>query len=84
MRKFSESTGHRDIDGNWINESPQAKLRNALGSFWSLSEIISGERIETLIEKDMLHILIRLAKQCEENKEFILELIKETEIKKES
>jgi hypothetical protein len=33
---------------------------------------------------DVLDILIRLAKTCEDNKDRILELIKETEIKKES
>ena len=84
MKKFSESTGHMDFDGKWVNETPQAKLRNALGSFWSLSEIIAGERLEILKNKDMLDVLIRLAKTCEENKDSILELIKETEIKKES
>lgn len=84
MKKFSESTGHRDFDGKWVNETPQAKLRNALGAFWSLSEIIAGERLEILKNKDMLDVLIRLAKTCEENKDSILELIKETEIKKES
>lgn len=84
MKKFSESTGHRDTDGSWVDETPQAKLRNSLGPFWTLSEIIAGERLEMLKEKDMLDILIRLAKTCEENKASILELIKETEIKKES
>jgi hypothetical protein len=28
MKKFSESTGHKDIDGNWINETPQAITLN--------------------------------------------------------
>ena len=84
MKKFSESTGHMYFDGKWVDETPQAKLRNALGSFWSLSEIIAGERLEILKNKDMLDVLIRLAKTCEENKDSILELIKETEIKKES
>ena len=32
MKKFSESTGHRE-NGEWINETPQAKLRNQLGPF---------------------------------------------------
>lgn len=85
MKKFSESTsGHRDVDGNWVDETPQAKLRNSLGPFWTLSEIISGERLEMLKDKDMLDMLIRIAKQCEENKDSILELIRQTEIKKES
>jgi hypothetical protein len=32
MKKFSESTGHRE-SGEWVNETPQAKLRNQLGHF---------------------------------------------------
>ena len=84
MKKFSESTGHRDVDGNWIEETPQAKLRNALGPFWNLSEMIVGDRLEILKDKDMLDILIRIAQQCESSKEEILNLIKQTEIKKES
>jgi hypothetical protein len=35
MKKFSENTGHRE-NGEWINETPQAKLRNQLGPFWTL------------------------------------------------
>jgi len=30
MKKFSESTGHKDQEGNWVNKTPQAKLRNQL------------------------------------------------------
>lgn len=78
------SSGHRDIDGNWVEETPQAKLRNLLGPFWNLSEIIAGDRLEALKDKDMLDILIRIANTCEDSKDEILELIKQTEIKKES
>ncbi len=84
MKKFSESSGHRDVDGNWVDETPQAKLRNSLGPFWALSEIISGDRLDKMLEKDMLDMLIKLAKTCEGSKDRILELIRETEIKKES
>ena len=45
MKKFTENinnevTGSRDVNGNWVNETPQAKLRNQLGPFWTLSSII--------------------------------------------
>jgi hypothetical protein len=46
MKKFTESmedSGMRDKDGTWIPETPQAKLRNKLSPFWTLSEILSND-----------------------------------------
>ena len=47
MKKFSESTGHKDLEGNWVNETPQAKLRNQLGPFWTLVDLLSEERLRS-------------------------------------
>jgi len=33
-------SGKRDMNGEWIPETPQAKLRNRLSLFWTLSEIL--------------------------------------------
>lgn len=82
MRKFSESTGHRDTEGNWINETPQAKLRNQLGPFWTLVDILSEERLEKILNHpDGLEMIQQCLQQCKNNRQNILDLIKETENK---
>lgn len=82
FRKFSESTGHKDIEGNWVNENPQAKLRNQLGPFWTLVDILSEERLEKLINNpDGLEMIQNCVEQCKNNRQNILDLIKETENK---
>lgn len=82
MRKFSESTGHRDTEGNWINETPQAKLRNQLGPFWTLVDILSEERLEKILNHpDGLEMIQQCLHQCKSNRQNILDLIKETENK---
>ena len=62
-------------------ESTQAKLRNKLGPFWNLSEMISDtETFERLLSSDKgKEIIINCAKQCLLNKSRIIELIKITE-----
>ncbi len=80
MKKFSESTGHRDQEGNWISETPQAKLRNQLGPFWTLIDILSEDRLEKLLNDPKgLEIIKDCLKQCKESQQRILDLIKETE-----
>jgi len=82
MRKFSESTGHRDTQGNWINETTQTKLRNQLGPFWTLVDILSEERLEKLLNTpDGLEMIKDCAEQCKNSRQNILDLIKETENK---
>lgn len=58
-------------------ESVQAKLRNALGPFWTLSELISNnDAFELLLSTEPgKKLLIACAKQCELNKDIIKELI---------
>jgi len=73
-----ERSGHRDINGNWIDETPQAKLRNKLTPFWTLSSIISEDKYDKS-DPDLIAIIDRLAKQCEESKDLIMRLISETE-----
>lgn len=80
MKKFSESTGHKDIDGNWINETSQAKLRNQLGPFWTLVDILSEERLDKVLKLDGgLEMISKLVIQCKDSRQEILDLIKETE-----
>lgn len=83
MKKFTENinnevTGSRDVNGNWVNETPQAKLRNQLGPFWTLSSIII-DHPEFLQTEEGLEMVKGLAKQCEDAKDVIRNLIKETE-----
>ena len=68
-------------DNDFSIESAQAKLRNKLGPFWTLSELVSNvENFEKLISSsEGKKILIDCAKQCESNKKRIKELIKITE-----
>jgi hypothetical protein len=79
MKKFSESTGHKDIDGNWVEETPQAKLRNQLGPFWTLIDILSSDRLDKTLLNGGDDLVIRLVNQCNENRRTIIELIKQTE-----
>ena len=80
MKKFSESTGHKDVDGNWVNETPQAKLRNKLSPFWTLVDLMSDERLEKILNHpDGLEMIKKCLEQCKLGRAEILELIKETE-----
>jgi hypothetical protein len=80
MKKFSESTGHKDLEGNWINETPQAKLRNQLGPFWTLVGLLSEERLDKLLNHpDGLEMIQKCLEQCKDSQQRILDLIKETE-----
>ncbi len=80
MRKFSESSGHKDIDGTWVNETPQAKLRNKLGPFWTLVDLLSDYRLDKVLNHPQgLEMIQKCLDKCKLNQEVILELIKETE-----
>jgi hypothetical protein len=74
-----KSTGHKDIDGNWVEETPQAKLRNQLGPFWTLIDILSSDRLDKNLLNGGDDLVIRLVNQCNENRRTIIELIKQTE-----
>ncbi len=80
MRKFTESID-TDDENDFSIESAQAKLRNKLGPFWTLSEMVSNtETFEKLLSSDKgKEIIINCAKQCQLNKNRILELLKITE-----
>jgi len=70
----------RDKEGNWIPETPQAKIRNKLSPFWVLTDILINEDIEKLLQSEKGKELIKsLVERCGENKSSILELINETE-----
>jgi hypothetical protein len=79
MKKFSESTGHKDLEGNWVNETPQAKLRNQLGPFWTLIDLLSEDRLDKVLKHPSgLEMIQNCLKQCKDNQQKILDLIKET------
>jgi hypothetical protein len=79
MKRFSENTGHRE-NGEWVNETPQAKLRNQLGPFWTLVSILSEERLDKLLNHpDGLEMIQKCLEQCKDSQQTILDLIKETE-----
>lgn len=77
-----EESGTRDVNGNWVPETPQAKLRNKLSPFWTLTDILSNDEMyEKLLSTDRGRDLIKsLIDTCQENKKVILHLIKETEL----
>ncbi len=75
-----EQTGTRGVNGEWIPETPQAKLRNKLTPFWVLTDVLSTKSVDEVLESDDIKGLINdLVDQCEKNKSTILNLIKETE-----
>ncbi len=75
---MERQSGHRDINGNWIEESPQAKLRNKLTPFWTLSEILATERYDKSND-ELIKLIQDIAKRCEECKDEIMNLISQTE-----
>ena len=75
---MNEKTGHIDINGNWVDETPQAKIRNKLTPFWTLSSIISEEKYDKN-KPEIVNIIERLSNTCESLKDEILQLIAETE-----
>jgi hypothetical protein len=81
MLHENENTGHRDIDGNWVDETPTAKLRNALQPLWTLSTILSDiETINKFLKtQDGLKTILNIVQNCEQSKEKILKLIDELE-----
>jgi hypothetical protein len=81
MLHENENTGHSDIDGNWVDETPTAKLRNALQPFWTLSTILSDiETINKFLKtQDGLKTILNIVQNCEQSKEKILKLIDELE-----
>jgi len=74
-------SGTRDKEGNWIPETPQAKIRNKLSPFWTLTDVLSNtEMVEKLLQSERGKELIKsLLERCQENKSTILKLINETE-----
>jgi hypothetical protein len=80
-KEIMEESGTRDMDGSWVPETPQAKLRNRLSPFWTLTEILSNDEMyQKIISSDKGKDIIKsLIERCEENKSVILDLIKETE-----
>lgn len=85
MKKFTESieedSGTRDSGGKWIPETSQAKLRNRLSPFWTLTDILSNDDMlsKMLSTEKGREIIKSLADRCNENKSVILDLIKQTE-----
>lgn len=79
MLHENQKSGHRDVDGNWIDETPAAKLRNKLSPFWTLSTMLTDE---VMVEKffgteEGKKLLQDIAKTCEDNKKLIIDLIDE-------
>lgn len=80
MKKFSENAGHKDVNGNWVEESPQAKLRNQLGPFWTLVDLMSEDRLEKILNHpDGMEMIRECLEKCKLNRSTILDLIKQTE-----
>jgi hypothetical protein len=81
MINENDKSGHRDSDGNWVDETPQAKLRNKLSPFWTLTDILGNDKYFDKIMQDPngIEMIRDLAKRCNVNKKIILDLISETE-----
>lgn len=81
MLHENEKSGHRDIDGNWIDETPTAKLRNSLQSFWTLSTILSDDELRDKFLKtdDGIKVILEIVQNCEKSKERIIQLLIELE-----
>ena len=78
---MTEDSGTKDLNGNWIPETPQAKLRNILSPFWILSDVLSDDNIlsKMLSTENGRDIIKNLVDKCNENKTVILDLIHQTE-----
>jgi len=74
-----QDSGTRDINGNWVPEPPQDKLRNKLSPFWTLTDILSNEDVLNKVLSNDKELIKSLVQTCQDNKAIILELIKQTE-----
>ena len=67
------------MKNNNTKETQASKLRNALGPFWTLTEILNGDLIipgeEELFFKQFKFHILNCAKQCRDSKVKILEVI---------
>lgn len=81
MLHENEKFGNRDIDGNWIDETPTAKLRNSIQSFWTLSTILSDDELRDKFLKtdDGIKVILEIVQNCEKSKERIIQLLIELE-----
>lgn len=70
-------SGHKGVDGEWIEETFAAKLRNRLTSFWTLSSMLSDVEMREKFMKDptLQSMVFDVAESCEKNKDIILNLI---------
>ena len=61
-------------------ETPQAKIRNKLSPFWTLTEMMGDEKLWFNINSTETgrQIVQELVQQCNENKEEILEILDKT------
>ena len=62
-------------------ETTQAKIRNKLTPFWTLTELMSNEKNWSTLNniEHGKEVIDKLVKQCNSNKNIILDLLKETE-----
>lgn len=77
MENNEDKTGHFDINGNWVLESETAKLRNKLGPFWTLVDILIRQKEDN--NKDLSELIDNCLERCIENRPKIIEHIKNIE-----
>ncbi len=77
-----EKSGHRDINGNWVDEALTARLRNQLGVFWTLSTMLTDKDMQEGFFNDpkIKKLVLDVAKTCEGNKTRILDLIDKLDV----
>lgn len=82
MLHETEPSGHRDVQGNWVDETPTAKLRNSLQPFWTLSTLLLDDEFRSKLfenTKEEPKIILEIAQKCEKSKERIIQLLNELE-----
>jgi hypothetical protein len=70
MEEEEEKTGHFDIDGNWVLEPQTAKIRNKLGPFWTLVDLLEIQRNDKSV--DLSKNIDRCLNNCLNNRTTIL------------
>lgn len=69
-----EKSGHRNMNGDWVDETNTAKIRNSLGPFWTLVDLLLIQK--EMPEKDLSENIDRCLELCNQNREKIIQLLK--------
>ena len=77
---IDSGSGYTDVNGNFVNESYEAKLRNALGPCWTLIDVLKRYSLKELNDKPEIYEIFKsVLIQSDLNRKPIIEIIERIE-----